>query len=68
MGGASAPDDLDLGHRTQEWLAVSDEPEATTSGGYWHHQQRQQPHPAATDTTFQERLLQTLAAETGTAI
>jgi NAD(P)-dependent dehydrogenase (short-subunit alcohol dehydrogenase family) len=68
MGGASAPDDLELGHRTQEWLAVSEEPEATTSGGYWHHQQRQQPHPAAVDTTFQARLLQTLAAETGTTL
>jgi NAD(P)-dependent dehydrogenase (short-subunit alcohol dehydrogenase family) len=68
MGGAGAPDDLELGHRTQEWLAVSDEPEATTSGGYWYHRQRQQPHPAATDTTFQERLLQTLAAETGTTL
>jgi NAD(P)-dependent dehydrogenase (short-subunit alcohol dehydrogenase family) len=68
MGGANAPDDLELGHRTQEWLAVSDEPEATTSGGYWHHRQRLQPHRSATDTIFQERLLQTLAAETGTAL
>src|SRR5947209_19242392 len=38
MGGPGAPDDLRLGHLTQEWLATSDEPEARTSGGYWHHQ------------------------------
>jgi NAD(P)-dependent dehydrogenase (short-subunit alcohol dehydrogenase family) len=68
MGGAGAPDDLDLGHRTQEWLAVSDDPEAATSGGYWYHQELQQPHRASTDPTFQERLLETLAAETGTTL
>src|SRR4051812_15028763 len=26
MGGPSAPDDLELGHRTQAWLAVTDDP------------------------------------------
>jgi NAD(P)-dependent dehydrogenase (short-subunit alcohol dehydrogenase family) len=36
MGGAGAPDDLRLGHLTQEWLAASDDPEARTSGGFWH--------------------------------
>jgi NAD(P)-dependent dehydrogenase (short-subunit alcohol dehydrogenase family) len=68
MGGAGAPDDLELGHRTQEWLAVSDDPEAAASGGYWYHRELQQPHRAATDTTFQDRLLETLAAETGTPL
>jgi len=68
MGGADAPDDLDLGHRTQEWLAVSDDPEAATSGGYWYHEELQQPHRASTDPTFQERLLETSAAETGTTL
>jgi hypothetical protein len=34
MGGAGAPDDLRLGHLTQERLATSDDPEAGTSGGY----------------------------------
>src|SRR3954462_9102833 len=38
MGGPNAPDDLRLGHLTQEWLAVSDDPDALTTGGYWHHQ------------------------------
>src|SRR3954454_16343534 len=40
MGGPGAPDDLRLGHLTQEWVATSDAPEARTSGGYWYHQQR----------------------------
>src|SRR5271156_2146430 len=33
MGGAGAPDDLDQGHRTQVWLAASDDPPATVTGG-----------------------------------
>jgi NAD(P)-dependent dehydrogenase (short-subunit alcohol dehydrogenase family) len=68
MGGAGAPDDLELGYRTQEWLAVSKEPEATTSGGYWYHRARQEPHHAATDRTFQDRLVKALADETGAAL
>jgi NAD(P)-dependent dehydrogenase (short-subunit alcohol dehydrogenase family) len=44
MGGPGAPDDLRLGHLTQEWLATSDEPEARSSGGYWFHQRLRTPH------------------------
>jgi NAD(P)-dependent dehydrogenase (short-subunit alcohol dehydrogenase family) len=61
MGGASAPDDLELGHRTQEWLAVSDDPDALTTAGYWHHQTLLEPHPACRDTRFQDELLKELA-------
>lgn len=68
MGGPGAPDDLELGHRTQEWLAISDDPEALTTGGYWYHQERQEPHAAVHDTAFQDRLLKVLAQETGTAL
>lgn len=68
MGGPNAPDDLELGHRTQEWLATSDDPEALTSGGYWYHRERRQPHDAVGDEAFQEALLRTLAAETGVAL
>jgi NAD(P)-dependent dehydrogenase (short-subunit alcohol dehydrogenase family) len=68
MGGPGAPDDLELGHRTQEWLAVSDDPEALTSGGYWYHQERRQPHEAVHDEAFQDALLKALAEETGTAL
>src|ERR1700735_3714107 len=35
MGGAGAPDDLDAGHRTQVWLAVSHDPAATITGEYF---------------------------------
>jgi len=65
MGGPSAPDDLALGHATQVWLAVSNEPDATGSGGYWHHQQRQAPAPAVTDMGFQDALVDVLTRLTG---
>jgi NAD(P)-dependent dehydrogenase (short-subunit alcohol dehydrogenase family) len=65
MGGPGAPDDLRLGHLTQEWLATSDEPEARTSGGYWYHQRRRPPHTAALDPRFQDELLAALARFTG---
>ena len=68
MGGPGAPDDLNLGHQTQEWLAASDQPEALTSGGYWYHRQRQEPHGAVNDRAFQYQLLQALAEETGTTL
>lgn len=68
MGGPSAPDDLRLGHLTQEWLATSDDAEALTSGGYWHHQQREELHKAVHDTKFQEQLLAELASFTGTEL
>ena len=68
MGGPSAPDDLRLGHVTQEWLATSNDAEALTSGGYWHHQRREQAHAAVNDTRFQDLLLAELARATGTTL
>lgn len=68
MGGAGAPDDLRLGHLTQEWLAVSDDPRALTSGGYWHHQELRDPHPAVNDVRFQDALLEALAGFTGVTL
>jgi NAD(P)-dependent dehydrogenase (short-subunit alcohol dehydrogenase family) len=68
MGGPGAPDDLRLGHLTQEWLATSDDPEARTSGGYWHHQRRAQPAPAVHDARFQDELLEALAGFTATSL
>ncbi|GIE30434.1 short-chain dehydrogenase [Actinoplanes italicus] len=62
MGGPGAPDDLRLGHLTQEWLVTGD---VSDTGGYWHHQRRQSPHPAAGDVDFQDRLLRALADFTG---
>ncbi|WLW58376.1 SDR family NAD(P)-dependent oxidoreductase [Streptomyces sp. YU58] len=68
MGGPNAPDDLELGHRTQEWLASSEDPQALTTGGYWYHRERLDPHPSVHDEVFQDRLLRTLAEETGTEL
>jgi NAD(P)-dependent dehydrogenase (short-subunit alcohol dehydrogenase family) len=68
MGGPGAPDDLRLGHLTQVWLATSDDPEARTSGGYWHHQRRAHPAPAVHDRRFQDELLGALARFTATPL
>jgi NAD(P)-dependent dehydrogenase (short-subunit alcohol dehydrogenase family) len=68
MGGAGAPDDLGLGHRTQEWLATSADPEALTSGGYWFHQRRVDPAPSVHDERFQDDVVDALAAFTGTRV
>jgi NAD(P)-dependent dehydrogenase (short-subunit alcohol dehydrogenase family) len=65
MGGPSAPDDLELGHATQVWLAASSEPDAMGSGGYWYHRRRQSPAPAVSDVGFQDGLLDELARLTG---
>ena len=43
MGGPGATDDLEQGHLTQTWLAVSEDPAAKVSGGYWHHRKRTDP-------------------------
>ena len=68
MGGPGAPDDLRLGHLTQEWLATSDDVEARTSGGYWHHQRRRQPHRSVHDPRFQQELLDDLLQFTGVSL
>jgi NAD(P)-dependent dehydrogenase (short-subunit alcohol dehydrogenase family) len=65
MGGAGAPDDLVLGHVTQVWLAVSDDPAADVSGQYWYHQRPQVPASAVGDPSFQEALLSELSRLTG---
>ena len=68
MGGAGAPDDLEQGHLTQTWLAVSDEPTAKVSGGFWHHRRQQKPAAPALDTKFQDELIARLAELTGVAL
>jgi NAD(P)-dependent dehydrogenase (short-subunit alcohol dehydrogenase family) len=57
MGGAGAPDDINQGHLTQAWLAVSDEPAARTTGGYFYHLKRREPNPEARDVALQDRLI-----------
>ena len=65
MGGPAATDDLVLGHRTQVWLATSQQPDATTSGRYWYHQQPRPAAIAATNAVFQDQLLERLEQLTG---
>jgi NAD(P)-dependent dehydrogenase (short-subunit alcohol dehydrogenase family) len=60
MGGPGAPDDLELAHLIQTWLAVSDHPEAAGTAGYWYHRRRRSPAPAALDESFQDALLDEL--------
>lgn len=66
MGGPDAAEDLDLAHVTQAWLATTQDPEALSSGGYWHHGRVEQTHPAVHDELFQHELITALAEHTGT--
>jgi NAD(P)-dependent dehydrogenase (short-subunit alcohol dehydrogenase family) len=68
MGGAGATDDLEQGHGTQTWLAVSNDAAATVSGGYWYHRQPQTPAPEAAEPAFQDQLMNQLATLTGVAL
>ena len=65
MGGAGATDDLEEGHLTQTWLAVSDEPAAKVSGAYWHHRKQAKPAAVALDAGFHYRPIVKLAELTG---
>jgi NAD(P)-dependent dehydrogenase (short-subunit alcohol dehydrogenase family) len=57
MGGPGAPDDVDQGHRTQVWLAVSDDPGARVSGQYFYHLRRGDVNPQARDPRLQDALI-----------
>jgi hypothetical protein len=57
MGGRRGPDDLEAAPVTQSWLAVSEDPDAMATGGYWYHQRRRDAHPAASDARFQDELI-----------
>lgn len=65
MGGAGAPDDLQMGHQTQTWLATSDHEDAKINGAYWHHRQQRRPAAEVTDPDYQDRLMDRLAHLTG---
>ena len=58
MGGWGATDDLDAGHRTQVWLAISDDPAATVTGEYFYHMRTRKPNPASRDANRQNQLLE----------
>jgi NAD(P)-dependent dehydrogenase (short-subunit alcohol dehydrogenase family) len=68
MGGPGAPDDLSLAAVTQVWLAVSDDPAATVTGGYFYHQTPREVHPAARLVEVQDGLLDRCADLTGVVL
>jgi NAD(P)-dependent dehydrogenase (short-subunit alcohol dehydrogenase family) len=44
MGGGGAPDDMDQAHRTQAWLAASDDHAAQVTGEYFYHLRKRAPN------------------------
>ena len=68
MGGASAPDTLDEAHRTQVWLAISDDPTALVSGRYFYHMQLRQPNRIAEREDVQEALCAACERLSGVAL
>jgi NAD(P)-dependent dehydrogenase (short-subunit alcohol dehydrogenase family) len=58
MGGPGASDDLDQAHRTQAWLAVSDDREARVTGQYFYHLRRRDANPQARDPHLQDALIE----------
>ena len=66
MGGPGGSSDFVRGAATQAWLAVSDDPAATVSGGYFRHQAQVRANPAAYDADLQEGLLAYCAELSGT--
>jgi NAD(P)-dependent dehydrogenase (short-subunit alcohol dehydrogenase family) len=68
MGGASAPDELALGHVTQVWLAEASDPKAAGTGGYYFHQKPDTAVPAIHDIRFQDELVDLCAQLTGSRL
>jgi NAD(P)-dependent dehydrogenase (short-subunit alcohol dehydrogenase family) len=68
MGGPSAPDDLDQAHRTQVWLAASDDPGARVSGQYFYHLRPRAPNPAVRDLARQDALIAACQRLSGIAL
>lgn len=67
MGGAGAPDDIELGPRTQAWLAVSEDAAAKVSGRFFREQQERAPNRVTLDATVQDRLIEMCAEISGVA-
>lgn len=65
MGGQNASDDLDQGHRTQAWLAVSSDPSATVTGQHFYHLKQREPKPETRNTALQDKLLAECARLSG---
>lgn len=64
MGGALAPDDLQLGCETQAWLAEGGD----VTGGYFHHRRAGRPDSATQSVALQDQLLALCARVSGTVL
>jgi hypothetical protein len=68
MGGPGAPDDLDAAHRTQVWLAVSDDPAARVTGRYFYHMKSRNPNPIVQREETQGQLIEACQRLSGIAL
>jgi NAD(P)-dependent dehydrogenase (short-subunit alcohol dehydrogenase family) len=68
MGGSAAPDDMNQAHRTQAWLAVSDDDEARVTGQYFFHLKQRAPDPTTRDAARQDALVAACQRLTGVAL
>ena len=68
MGGAHATGDLDAAHRTQVWLATSDDPAATVTGEYFYHRALRKPNGSTRDAERQDKLLAECERLSGVAL
>lgn len=68
MGGPHATGDLDQGHRTQAWLAVSQDPGAMVTGEYFYHLQQRKPAGATRTPALQDKLLAACASLSGISV
>ncbi len=68
MGGPGATDDLDAGHRTQVWLAVSDDKAATVTGEYFYHMRLRAPVPETREVELQEKLIEACRGFSGVTL
>src|SRR6201996_287140 len=68
MGGTGAPDDMDQAHRTQAWLAASDDLAAQVTGEYFYHLRKRAPNPETRDGALQNQLLERCRYLSGIAL
>ena len=65
MSGPRATGDLDAGHRTQVWLATSDNAAAMVSGEYFYHMRLRKPNGITQSAERQDKLFAECARLSG---
>ncbi|MBM3530555.1 MAG: SDR family NAD(P)-dependent oxidoreductase [Alphaproteobacteria bacterium] len=68
MGGPGASDDLDQGHRTQAWLAASDDAGARVTAECFYHLRKREPNPEARDAALQDGFIEACGRLSGVAL